>query len=55
MLEEQKKEVMTKNERLEARQNLSGFFNLLFEIALRKKIDIGQYENNRDSNTADKT
>ena len=39
----------------EARQNLSGFFDLLFKIAIREKIDIGQYENKRSSNNTDKT
>ncbi len=38
-----------------ARQNISGFFDLLFKIAIREKIDIGQYEDSRDTNNSNKT
>jgi len=43
------------NEKFEANHNLTGFFNLLFKIAIKNKIDIGQYENNRNTNNPDKS
>ena len=36
-------------EELEARQRLSGFFELALKVALREGIDIGQFENCRDN------
>lgn len=40
----QEKEQKEKEE-LEARQNLSNFFELALKVALREGIDIGQFDN----------
>ena len=46
----------SKNKQLnfEARQNAIGFFDLLFKIAVREKIDIGQFNNNQNINNEKK-
>jgi hypothetical protein len=43
------------NEQFEAKQNLTGFFGLLLEVAIRNNIDIGLYENNGNTNNTDKS
>lgn len=50
-----KKDYAGKNLDFEAKQNAVGFFDLLLKIAIREKIDIGQYENKRNTNNTDKT
>jgi len=59
MFEKSEKQVKT-NEDFEARQNATGFFNILLEVVLRspelrKKIFNENNENNRDTNNTDKT
>jgi len=33
----------------EAFENLAGFFDLAFRIAIREKIDIGQFDDNEEN------
>lgn len=41
----------TKEEKAEeAFENLAGFFDLAFRIAIREKIDIGQFDDNEENN-----
>jgi len=40
----------TKQKDFEAKHNLVGFFDLLFKIALRENIDIGQRNNDKSQN-----
>lgn len=45
MLKEEKKDKEKNNEDFE---NFAGFFDLAFRVAVRKGIDIGQFENKKD-------
>jgi len=51
MFEEEKKDKEKNNEDFE---DLAGFFDLAFRVAIRKGIDIGQFENkeNKKKNNA---
>jgi len=55
MLEKRKEKENKEKMDFEAKQNAVGFFDLLLKIAIREKIDIGQYENKRNTNNTDKT
>ena len=45
-----KEEVRTKEEKTnEVFENLAGFFDLAFRIAIREKIDIGQFDDNEEN------
>ena len=43
-----------KKKDFEAKQNAVGFFNLLLKIAMREKIDIGQFDNSQNINSQKK-
>lgn len=51
---EEKSDKLT-NEQFEAKQNFTGFFALLLEIAIRNNIEIGLYENKGNTNNTDKS
>ena len=50
-----KKGYAEKNFDFEEKQNAVEFFDLLLQIAIREKIDIGQYDDNRNTNNTNKT
>lgn len=49
------KEQNSSIQKFEAKQNLTGFFSLLLEVAIRNNIEIGLYENKGNTNNTNKS
>jgi len=45
----EQKKFSKEQKEFEAKRNIVGFFDLLLKIALREKIDIGQFNNDKNN------